>query len=278
MDPAVEEKMFFFHGSGGRRLLGFLHGPGRAGPFPAVLYCHPFAEEKNLSHVIAVKTARALAREGFTVMRLDLSGCGDSEGELPEVTLEDWLEDIRLAAEHVRNHARVSGVVFWGLRTGAYLAMAAALGCRDLRGLILWQPVGDLRLFMHQFLRQSISADLAAGGAGASSVKHLEARIQAGETLEVIGYPVGPRLFRSMTGARRLPGGGKAACPALFLTMGASESASPAQRKDAETLEAEGASVRAAHLQQEPFWNKYWCWEAPRVTDATAVWCREALA
>jgi len=44
----LAEKIFFFSGSKNRKLLGFLHYADHSKKSIGIVYCHPFAEEKNM--------------------------------------------------------------------------------------------------------------------------------------------------------------------------------------------------------------------------------------
>ena len=84
----VDEQLFFFEGSNERKLLGFLHQPINNCKETGIVYCHPFAEEKNCSHFVTARAAGEFARLGYPVLRFDFSGCGDSEGKGARVSRE----------------------------------------------------------------------------------------------------------------------------------------------------------------------------------------------
>lgn len=262
-------EMFFFDGARGRRLLGFLH-PARAGRSRgAVLYLHPFAEERNLSHGVAVRTARKLAAAGYAVLRFDFSGCGDSEGLLEEATAEDWLAEISLAAGLLKERAGAGRLGLWGLRAGAGLAACWGRGREDLDFAALWQPVPDFKLYMTQFLRQKLASGLAAEGAAKPSVSGLVKSLEAGEIVEVMGYPVAAGLHRSLSalGSAAAAAAGLACPTAVFSISEGEEPADPLKRM-AEGLR-DGALV---HVRAVPFWDRYWRWEAPEIEDETVKW------
>ena len=97
----------------------------------ALLYLHPFAEEMNRSRRMAALQARELARKGWYVLQLDLSGCGDSEGDFGEATWEAWLHDAATAHAWLEQKTGYRPWA-WGLRAGARLAAELA---RDGRGV-----------------------------------------------------------------------------------------------------------------------------------------------
>ena len=91
------------------------------------------------SHRQFTLMARALAAEGFPVLRFDYRGMGDSDGEF--AGFESTGDDIRAALDaFVRAVPSLVGVVLWGLCDGASAALMN--GCTDprVRGLILVNP------------------------------------------------------------------------------------------------------------------------------------------
>jgi len=118
-------------------LHGVLHLPCQ-GQDRALVFCHPFAEEKKCAHRTFVEAARACAEVGWAVLRFDLRGCGDSPGSFAQYDLDDWCEDIANAADYVRQATGNEHVGLLGLRPGedfeAASADSDASGGTDLDG------------------------------------------------------------------------------------------------------------------------------------------------
>jgi uncharacterized protein len=139
----------FFFGTSSRRLFGAYHSPeGGRGRGPAVVLCQPFGHEYLRGHRAFRNLAIAIAERGHHVIRFDYFGTGDSAGSSDEHTVEQSLADIAAAIEEVKDMSDVAEVTLVGLRLGATLAMLAASGRRDVKGVILWDPVsaGDAYL------------------------------------------------------------------------------------------------------------------------------------
>lgn len=88
-------------------------------------------------HRINVKLARHLAALGFPVLRLDLSGQGDSrpaEGNLPFE--QQAVVDIKTAMNHLQQLMQVESFALAGICSGAYHGVATAL--EDERLTALW--------------------------------------------------------------------------------------------------------------------------------------------
>lgn len=267
------EEMFFFAGPRGVRLLGFLHPSLRPGPpAGAVLYCHPFAEERNLAQGVAVRTARKLAAAGFAVLRFDFSGCGDSEGRLEDADPADWLAEIGAAADVLKSRAGVDRLGVWGLRSGAGLAALWARGRSDLDFAMLQQPVTDFKMFMTQFLRQKIASGLTGGEGPKATVSSLVDSLRAGAIVEVMGYPVSARLHAGLTALGSIvPAAAELACRACVLSISEGDEApDPLARLVAGMGDAHPRALQ--HVNEVPFWDRYWRWEAPLTEDATVAW------
>lgn len=272
----LSEEMFFFAGPRGLRLLGFLHPSLHPGtPRGAVLYCHPFAEERNLSQGVAVRTARKLAAAGFTVLRFDFSGCGDSEGRLEDVDAGDWLAEIGAAADVLKARSGADRLGLWGLRSGAGLGALWGRGRTDLDFAVLWQPVTDFKMYMTQFLRQKLASGLTAGAGPKPSLSSLVESMREGAVVEVMGYPVSARLHGSLSGlGTAVAAAAELACRACVVSISEGEEASDPLSRLAEAMGGT-RPVDMKHVREMPFWDRYWRWEAPLVEDMTVAWISE---
>ena len=201
----------FLQSSGGRRFC-ILHEPAGSGAVAgAMLYVHPFAEEMNKARRMAALQARALAAAGWTVLQVDLAGCGDSEGEFGEASWDRWVADVRDAAGWLRERSGHDPWL-WGLRAGCLVAAEAAAGMGSVPGLLFWQPVLSGKQFLQQFLRLKIASQIL-GSADAARVdtRELRERLLRGDSVEVAGYELSPALAAGLEAADLAPIPG--ACP-----------------------------------------------------------------
>jgi pimeloyl-ACP methyl ester carboxylesterase len=133
-----------FFGSLGRRLFGCLHQPvdgsGPARELGLVL-CPAQGHEYIQFHRAYRKLALQLSSAGFSVLRFDLSGCGDSPGDEQDWSLERWRADTATAIDELKQQVRVERVGLVGLRLGATLANQVAATRDDVEALVLWDPV-----------------------------------------------------------------------------------------------------------------------------------------
>lgn len=181
---------FFPSGSG--RLYGFLHEP-RATDAPlavapaAVVFVHPFMEERQDAHPFLRSLAAQVASRGLWAMRFDLHGCGDSEGEWEDATIASWLGDVRAACAFARAQSGVERVILCGLRFGATLAaMAGAL--EGPAPLALLQPVVKGANYAMDVLRAYLAGEMVLTKKAGVTREALIERLRAGETVNVFGY------------------------------------------------------------------------------------------
>jgi len=89
----------------GRRGAEWLMRVGREDA-PAILFVPPLFEEMNRTRALIAAAMRRLAKRGHGCWLVDLSGTGESERALEEVSWDDWRHDVTSAAAHVAGKAR----------------------------------------------------------------------------------------------------------------------------------------------------------------------------
>jgi dienelactone hydrolase len=131
--------------SQGQMASAVLHLPAGAGPHPAVVCLHGLAGVKSFYTALG----RQLAGRGVACLRLDFRGCGDSSGQLEDLTLESQMEDAAAAFGALRGRPdiRYDGIALLGFSMGGGVAslMAQSLQARCLG---LWAPLLLLDKYM----------------------------------------------------------------------------------------------------------------------------------
>jgi exosortase A-associated hydrolase 2 len=194
-----ETEIFFLDGTSGPLLAVYRRPPTGVLPRGRVLYVHPFAEELNLSRRLVSVQSRALAKIGYGVLTVDLSGCGDSGGAFRDGRWDRWLDDVATAYGWLEQEGD-TGNSLWGLRLGALLAMDFAAQSRALLDrLVLWQPVLSGKSFIDRFLMlRIVRSGVANGEAPAETVRQLRDRIRSGKLIDVCGYEIHPELVKAI--------------------------------------------------------------------------------
>ncbi|MFZ5442714.1 MAG: alpha/beta fold hydrolase [Myxococcota bacterium] len=190
-----------FFGPEGEQLLGIHHPPRGAARGVGVLLCPSAPPDRSRSHWALRKLAEQLARGGFDVLRFDLRGTGDSNGELDDTTPEQWIEDVHRAAKELKALSGVRRISAVGFRLGAILAARAATGGLALDTLVLWEPVVDGGTWIERLQQQEAEQHRRE--------HHFHTPL---DPLEVYGFELPSRLFaqwRALELAPFLPAKGR---------------------------------------------------------------------
>jgi alpha-beta hydrolase superfamily lysophospholipase len=111
----------------------------------AVILLNVGAEYHIGSNRMYVLLARRWARHGYTVLRLDLAGLGDSatRPQRPdnEVFPAAALEDIHVAIEFMRTNYEASEITLGGLCSGAYHSLRAAVAGFPVNRILVVNPM-----------------------------------------------------------------------------------------------------------------------------------------
>ena len=238
-----------------------------------LLFFPPFAEELNKSRHMVTMQARRCAEVGYSVLLLDLFGTGDSEGDFGQATWSQWRQDMFAGVHWLLNHG-VHHVDYWGLRSGALLALDVArepdsISCLDR--VLLWAPVLRGSVFVTQFLRLRMAADLASDkGVKSVDTKQLKAALQRKEMIEVAGYDLSPELILPM---ESLELQGLQPCPGVrvdwFELAAEGRPLSPASLRLVEAWRAANIQVSIQQVVGEAFWSTPEITRVPDLLDAT---------
>jgi pimeloyl-ACP methyl ester carboxylesterase len=147
----------FFFGPGDRQVFANYHPPSGGAGLVLTVICPPLFSDYMRTHLALRELAISLAERGQHVLRFDYRGTGDSSGELGEVAVSDWLEDIALAVREGREISGCSAVRLAGVRAGALLACRSPGSRDDVERLVLWDPVPDGSGYL-QMLRRTQAA------------------------------------------------------------------------------------------------------------------------
>jgi exosortase A-associated hydrolase 2 len=222
-----------------------------------VLVVPAFAEEMNKSRPTISELARSLLPVNIATVVPDLSCTGDSYGEFSDARWHDWRLDLgRVLDVCADEHTPVTGIV--GIRLGCALALSwlGSTTVRDLKSLVLWQPLLSGSKCLNQFLRLRVVAAAIAGG-NKESAQAIRARLAAGQSVEVAGYLLGPGLATDLDNlqASPLPPGLNARVRIVEVAVGPNEQISQTAIELCETLSTDGRDAKARVVRGTTFWN-----------------------
>jgi uncharacterized protein len=157
----------FFFGETSKELFGCYH---RSTQVPArkhgILLCNPIGHEYIQSHRAFYQLATKLAKIGFHVLRFDYFGCGDSAGEFDQGSIHQWVSDIQMATNALKERSNQGSISLLGLRLGATLAAMVTEQNDVFDTLVLWEPVLKGRKYVEELLEMHKSFSRKMNGKG----------------------------------------------------------------------------------------------------------------
>ena len=183
--------------SGAKGNLFALHrDPDAPSPSGTVIIVPPFGEEMNRTRIVMTRVAEDIARAGYHSIAFDLSGTGDSAGDLDDTRWSDWLQDLTTlidwsTAEHKQP------ISLLGIRLGGLLAAEISKN-RPCQKLILWNAVTDGSAYISHLQRIARVTKFNERENGASQNKK---RPELGRGLTVLGYTLNRGLIDDISKA-----------------------------------------------------------------------------
>jgi len=241
----------FFFGANSQPMFGLLTEPaGRVRT--GLVFCPPFGEEMVSTYARLARWSKELAGRGFAVLRYHPRGTGESGGSSREFTVTSAAQDAATAVEWMREHTEVERVGIFGLRFGASAAVYAAA---QADFLILWSPVINLRLYFRDMLRLRMTKDMIHLKSDRVRVtaKELTSELEAGRSIDLLGYETSPELYRQMTAGPSWPNDPPAP-EVLWLGL-------PSERAQAEAVTGawkdRGCRVDVQTFREPVFWEDF---------------------
>lgn len=191
------EKRDFLRNRRGRHLFYALHTPIRTSAPVADdvwIFCNPFIEEKVFSHGVYVQFARFLAGNGYTVLRFDYEGDGDSEGEYHRMDLLQWRDDVLDMMDLVMRLFPRARINLFGLRLGAAIAAFAAQK-KVVHALLFWEPIFNGEKYMSDCLKINLTSHFFSSRKSVKDGKGLIESLRTAEMINLFGYEINDRLF-----------------------------------------------------------------------------------
>ncbi len=127
-------------GSTGDELVGMLDLPdGQVRAY--AMFAHCFTCSKDT--IAAARISRTLAEAGVAVLRLDFTGLGESGGDFAETSFSTNIEDLVLAADHLREHHQAPTLLV-GHSFGGAAVIAAAEFVPEVRAVATVSAPSDV--------------------------------------------------------------------------------------------------------------------------------------
>lgn len=136
------QESFWLESRGSRMLCILEHSTHSNVGENLVVLIHGFAGTKVEPHRMYKKLSKRLSDDGFTVLRFDFVGSGDSDGDFEDMTIRCEIEDSFNVIEYCRNKFNVKKLFIHGYSMGGCIASCVAASIEN-NGLVLWSPVSS---------------------------------------------------------------------------------------------------------------------------------------
>ena len=185
--PVYPVHRAFFFGPSDRQIFADYVPPVGGNGQVLTVICPPLFLEHTRTQYALRRLAISLAESGQHVLRFDYRGTGDSFGDLDDVTVSDWVEDVGLAVQEGLHVSGSQKVRLLGVRAGALFAASFAGSSDAVERLVLWDPVPDGAAYLQQLRR--VQARMLERHSRLSRHERLEAR------REYAGHYVSERML-----------------------------------------------------------------------------------
>lgn len=193
LHPRVESIQFT--NARGENLSGLLHWPTGV-PRGCILYASCFTCSKDLP--IATRMGQALADAGFAMLRFDLTGIGESEGQFHDTSFSDQVDDLLYAAAWLEQQG-LSPQVLLGHSIGGGAVLTAAPHLPHVRAVVTLAAPANLDHLAKLLRTQAHPGDHAGvsvvlGGQSftfsSAFMADLEAQPPFTETVQTLSQPL----------------------------------------------------------------------------------------
>jgi pimeloyl-ACP methyl ester carboxylesterase len=135
----------------GGTVFGTYHAASAEDRTTAVLICPPWGWDDVASYRALREWSMQLAATGYSTLRIDLPGTGDSSGTPSDAGLVDaWVAAVTVAAGWLRDQPGISRVAVIGLGIGGLVAGAALDRGAAIDELVLWATPTRGRAFVRE--------------------------------------------------------------------------------------------------------------------------------
>jgi pimeloyl-ACP methyl ester carboxylesterase len=125
--------------SRGYKLFGIFHPASDGNKDFGIIFANSGMQNRVGPHRLYVVFARILSQIGYSVLRIDLPGIGESEGTITEDNFDAQNPDDTISAiNFLKNTIKIKKIALFGICAGARNVLKAGSKDKRVEGLILW--------------------------------------------------------------------------------------------------------------------------------------------
>lgn len=162
-----------------------------------IILCKPIWGERIRTHRIFTNLARMLREEGFNIITFDYFGDGNSGGDTLDLNFHGMVNNIKAVSEYFLNQHQIESFTMIGLRIGANCAVKAEPSIKNLKRMILFEPIPNLVEDLKIGLRANLSTQMAVHKKILKSRTVLIEEIKKGIPVNMDGFLISKELWES---------------------------------------------------------------------------------
>ncbi len=115
--------------------------------------CPGYLDSKDYDHLLSL--ANDLADLGYTTVRFDPIGTWESEGDISDYTVTQYLDDVKSVIEHMLSYENYEKIILCGHSMGGFISILYAI--RDTRisvVLAIMPPYSIMQVFNNEMLQK----------------------------------------------------------------------------------------------------------------------------
>lgn len=172
--------------SDGISLAAVVHFPEKV-PSPVIVCCHGLLSLKDSPKYIAI--GEEMSRAGFSVLRFDFSGCGESPPRAGETLIGGRMRDLKIALDFASGQPWSDGRIgLLGSSLGGYLSLLAADANQDrIHAAACWASPFDISWINPGVREMENLGDLFPNGFQIGEPQNLSALSHASRVLLIHG-------------------------------------------------------------------------------------------
>jgi exosortase A-associated hydrolase 2 len=164
----------------------------------AIVILAPFGDEMNKSRHLYRELMVGLLKFDMHSFLYDPTGTGDSQGDLSEITLHFWQQELCDFISYLKKlgyqkicfvASRFSSLQLMDLLANYDLAL-------KLEKIVLWQPYFEVKQFIQHIFRVKIAEQMSQG----EKLKQVEIvnQLDNGQSVEIAGYTITKQFYLSL--------------------------------------------------------------------------------
>ncbi len=132
----MKEQRIDFRNSIGLKLVGILYSHESGDMKDFAIYAHGYRSSKGNSKVRPL--AESLTSKNVALFAFDFSGCGESEGKFEDLTITQYIDDLKCAIDHLQKDAE--NIFIIGNSLGGFITLNESMTDERAKGIVLLSP------------------------------------------------------------------------------------------------------------------------------------------